>query len=953
MHGKEGYGRLGLVASGLTQEGQSLVQIQTAFVETKNVRHSARLTARRRNRRLSIGALTITLVMVLVSLVGIQFPTGSMTGQLRVSPDTSPAAPYLDGFGSKYCGGNSHSSCTATLFALNFNNLIFAFCTLSGTDLPTVGDSAGLTWMNRPYSQENVVEFYALAPTGVSDDSITCHSPASPDVNINLIVFGVSGASLNAPFDPSSSLPYSTSSSTGGTPTVNVPLSASPDLLLGYIAEDGSSCSTPSVGSGFSEITASGSPPCNEVEYEATSATGSHTVNFGSTGSHGYSFLVDAIEAASTPGVALDGDGSNYCGQSAYSSCTATLTTLNAGDLIIAFCTLSGNYLPSIGDSAGLTWMNRPYSQENVVEFYANAPSALTKDSITCNSPASPDVNINLIVYGVAGANLNAPFDPSSSLPYSTSSSTGGTPSVSVPLSASPDFLVGLVAEDLPSCSTPSVGSGFSEITASGSPPCNEVEYERTSAAGPYTVDYGSTGSNGYSFIVDAIQAAPNGCTGSVSFNGSPYAAAQSTNTSIQWYTALPPGCPGPVTTTLTWGTSTSYPFTAINGAPYYGSYVEHYAPLLDYLEPSTTYYYHLSGTESGLTAGNYYGSWTTGKDSMNEFQGIVEDVNGTVAPAGVYLGAECAGASTPAWTGSTGSGGVYALPVPTGCGSHGDEVDVMNGYYWNPFNDQWVWEGNGWGGRGNESLIVWNAQWMNFYLSTSVQTWVPQVYEFDNNGSVFPSFQFTGSASVTASNSYSFAGLSTSSSRSVTVSSSDGTPAGSGLELASRYSTTARVVFNAVTNRTPYGAGAQYWGPATSKIVTAPVISDWATVNQYGPASCAEWDTWVQRGLWHNDSMTITGSVSGTTGYAGTIDVGYEFPGSGVTIGTSIAFSIGITASTSSSATAEPKIYIPTSATYGWYEFDVCYQGDAGAEATSGLVAHVWQVGETNINPL
>jgi hypothetical protein len=499
-----------LVGDKSAKKGHSLDQFQTTPVKHTSVPHSVGLTARRRNRRLSVGALALVLVMVLGSLVIVYDPAAKISGQLGVTPAKTGIAPSLDGTGSAYCGTNSCTSVTASLTTTNAGDLILAFCVInSNSYTASISDSAGHAWTLRdnPSGASNVYEWYTTASSVLSSDGISCSTSA--DLNHNLIVFGVSGANLNAPFDGSASLPAFTSSSSGGTPSVRVPLSESPDLLLGLLSVSGLGCPTPSLGSGFSLVTTSGAPPCDEAEYEATSAAGSDTVNFGSTGSNGYFLIADAVSSEASP--SLDGTGSAYCGTNSCTSVTASLTTTNAGDLILAFCVINSNsYTASISDSAGHAWTLRdnPSGASNVYEWYTTASSVLSSDGISCSTSA--DLNHNLIVFGVSGANLSAPFDPSGSLPGFESSSTGGTPSVSVSLSHSPDLVVGLLSVSGLGCPTPSLGSGFSLVTKSGAPPCDEAEYEATSAAGSDTVNFGSTGSNGYFLIADAIETPSN-----------------------------------------------------------------------------------------------------------------------------------------------------------------------------------------------------------------------------------------------------------------------------------------------------------------------------------------------------------------------------------------------------------------------------------------------------------
>jgi hypothetical protein len=423
------------------------------------------------------------------------------------------------------------------------------------------------------------------------------------------------------------------------------------------------------------------------------------------------------------------------------------------------------------------------------------------------------------------------------------------------------------------------------------------------------------------------------------------------------------------------WGNTSSYSFTAVNGVVYASGswYIS-----LNYLEPGTTYYYEVLAVKdppsSGVCPGDSESQWTTGSDTMTEFQGIIEDVNNSVAPSNVWVQGNCAPyppATTPGTTfAATGSTGTFSLTLPYGINSlsqhvactGGYEVDVMNGYGPSyvayscrlPF----IWNGGTNCGTGhflyrwNETLFVYAPQWLPFIVPTAIQSWDPLVYEFDDNNSPFPQFNFTGSATVSSTDSTSYAGVTSSSSVSTTVSQSDGGSAGEGLEVTQRYATTGRLVFDALTNRTPWVTGLQYWGPETQSYTGAPLTSDWASVSQYGPSSCAAWGKWIERTYHHQDTMTISGSVSNTAGLQVDISLGVSIEGSGVGLSAdvSLPFSYETTISSSSSASAIDSIYIPSTAPYAYYEFDVCFQG-AGS-TSSGIVIHVWQVGESNSPP-
>jgi hypothetical protein len=263
---------------------------------TSRIRHSFRRGLQPRKGALAIGALALALVMALGALTTGYIPSLKWNNQLNASTDVSGLA--LDGASSAYCGTNSCESVTAALTTSHSDDVIFAFCVINNSTIPgKIVDAAGHTWTLRAGGVATTVyEWYTTASTKLKSDGISCSTPAF--LNHNLIVFAVSGANLNAPFGLS--IPEFKFSSAGGTPSAKVLLSNSPDFLVSLLSVGGLGCPYPVVGSGFTQILAGGSPPCDEVDYEKTPATGSHTVHYSSTGSHPYRLIVDAVESSSS-----------------------------------------------------------------------------------------------------------------------------------------------------------------------------------------------------------------------------------------------------------------------------------------------------------------------------------------------------------------------------------------------------------------------------------------------------------------------------------------------------------------------------------------------------------------------------------------------------------------------------------------------------------------------------
>ena len=83
---------------------------------------------------------------------------------------------------------------------------------------------------------------------------------------------------------------------------------------------------------------------------------------------------------------------------------------------------------------------------------------------------------------------------------------------------------------------------------------------------------------------------------------------------------------------TLVWGNTTNYGFYGTNSL---GQQIKNvlyssgtwYSSFIDFLKPSTTYYYKFTGNYSGFSMGTQTGSWTTGSDSMTTLSGTVTDL--------------------------------------------------------------------------------------------------------------------------------------------------------------------------------------------------------------------------------------------------------------------------------------------------------------------------------------
>jgi hypothetical protein len=201
-----------------------------------------------------------------------------------------------------------------------------------------------------------------------------------------------------------------------------------------------------------------------------------------------------------------------------------------------------------------------------------------------------------------------------------------------------------------------------------------------------------------------------------------------------------------------------------------------HGSVFIDNLQPSTTYFYQLTGWDYNSTCtggiGWLNGTWTTGSEMtyLNTtgyyVQGTVYDSSNHTAPAGIRVQVSCAydPRDWDSWGVTDGSGfySIYvfdkwtAQPPYTFCnqfplGTQFMIVSVQNGF-----------NGGGlWGGRWNLSVAIWEPQVVNFYLPANfISPYIFQITDFSNanssNGMAgYSDISYTTGTSYTTSETY------------------------------------------------------------------------------------------------------------------------------------------------------------------------------------------------------
>jgi len=151
----------------------------------------------------------------------------------------------------------------------------------------------------------------------------------------------------------------------------------------------------------------------------------------------------DIVGDGAPLGPSIDGQANaNFSGTA---TGNVSLTTTQPDDIIVAIVhtetTGANGYRPvgSVTDTAGLSWQRRAQyqwaggrnSNSNTLEiWWAHAPAALTADTITAHISGGNVDDATILAFGVAGADIDEPFDTNASLP---ASATGGASSASTP----------------------------------------------------------------------------------------------------------------------------------------------------------------------------------------------------------------------------------------------------------------------------------------------------------------------------------------------------------------------------------------------------------------------------------------------------------------------------------------------------------------------------------------
>lgn len=176
---------------------------------------------------------------------------------------------------------------------------------------------------------------------------------------------------------------------------------------------------------------------------------------------------VDTVGLHATS-LAIDGTAAAFITATA-GSCSVTLSTQNANDLILIMSCSQNEPSLSVSDAAGLTWTKHiafasPFSgsagSARSDVWYAISPSPLTNDVITVTYVPGGSANLVLHACGVTGANTMQPFD---GVPATYATATGSPSGGAAVTTSSPSSMV-IGFNNQNANQTPSPGSGWNTI---------------------------------------------------------------------------------------------------------------------------------------------------------------------------------------------------------------------------------------------------------------------------------------------------------------------------------------------------------------------------------------------------------------------------------------------------------------------------------------------------------
>lgn len=264
---------------------------------------------------------------------------------------------------------------------------------------------------------------------------------------------------------------------------------------------------------------------------------------------------------------------------------TISLTTTNSPDLIYVIGSAASSGTLAITDKSNLAWTERSFStygSTTLEAWYAISNSPLASDQITVTFSVA--ANLDVLGWGISGANLQSPFD-TTPINSHGSSYLG---SVSVTTHNSNDLVLGMIGQK----GTGTAGSetGWNFIATPGSYPLAAAEYQLTTSTGTFKATFSLPKNYYWTMIGDAILSA---------------ATSTISTTTTTTTNNIPPPAPGVVQHFIVI-MGENEPYTSVYGssqAPYENKLANDYTLFSNYYghgQPSLFSYMQLTGGTGG-----------------------------------------------------------------------------------------------------------------------------------------------------------------------------------------------------------------------------------------------------------------------------------------------------------------------------------------------------------------
>jgi hypothetical protein len=407
---------------------------------------------------------------------------------------------------------------------------------------------------------------------------------------------------------------------------------------------------------------------------------------------------------------------------------------------------------------------------------------------------------------------------------------------------------------------------------------------------------------------------------------------------------------------TFQWGTTTSYNLPEFDLA---AASHDVGSNLLQFLEPSTTYYFQITSNQAWSTScystGTYQGSFTTvaysaSNTSSDTFYGAVYDAStGASAPSGLTIGFICSGNGESA-TAITGTGGVFSWqPYPIWCtggapGTWQIVTDFGNAWPNLPAGGNQPYWHNHW----NETVDAYAPGWVSLYVPDNFITQLPQTGVFVHTP--YAQATLASSESTADTTTWNYGGNGGTATATSDLGSSGAATTGETMWWFVDYETTGNYVLNAMDNWAVTLSALSYTSITGSGYLQGTSLpGSWNT--DWDTSAPASGSTGAYCTYFSGASASVyydTGSTYTTTsGYDISIDIsgGISFGPVNFSLGVDIPLENELSGGTGSTSQVTVNLTNPNPGTEIYFMFLFDSESGGGSDGNTAIVAHVWQV--------